>query len=72
MVRLSKGVSNSELLPGDLIFYGGKNNGRYLGIYHVAIYAGNGMSVEAANTRTGVVYRNLPTDGIVYVARPLS
>ena len=72
MVRLSKGVSNSELLPGDLIFYGGKNNGRYLGIYHVAIYAGNGMSVEAANTRTGVVYRNLPTDDIVYVARPLS
>lgn len=72
MVRTSKGVSASELLPGDLIFYGGKNNGRYLGIYHVAIYVGNGMDVEAANTSRGVIYRDLPTDKIVYVARPLA
>ncbi|MDO5034712.1 MAG: NlpC/P60 family protein [Actinomycetaceae bacterium] len=38
-------VSISNLQPGDLVFYG--PGGSSSGIYHVAIYAGNGMMVEA-------------------------
>lgn len=40
-------------------------------ISHVAVYAGNGMVVEAANTNLGVVYR--PVQGrnsIVLIGRP--
>lgn len=38
-------VSESNLRPGDLIFY--SNNGTGSGIYHVAIYTGPGMRVHA-------------------------
>lgn len=34
-------VGADELKPGDLIFYGGSNNGRYKGIWHVALYCGS-------------------------------
>ena len=30
-----------QLKPGDLIFYGGSGNGRYKGIWHVALYCGS-------------------------------
>jgi len=33
-------VNPDELKPGDLIFYSTSNNGRYLNIYHVAVYYG--------------------------------
>ena len=40
-------------------------------ISHVAIYAGNGMAVEAANARLGVVYRPVQSrSSIVMVGRP--
>lgn len=39
-------VDKSQLLPGDLIFYGNSPNGRYKGIYHVSMYYGNGLCVE--------------------------
>lgn len=42
-------ISRGELQPGDLIFYPG----------HVAVYAGNGMQIAAANTREGVVYQRV-------------
>ncbi len=35
-----------QLRPGDLIFYGHQDNGRYLGIYHVSMYYGNGLRLE--------------------------
>ncbi|WP_072343023.1 C40 family peptidase [Actinomyces urinae] len=38
-------VSINNLQPGDLVFYG--PGGSTSGIYHVAIYAGGGMMVEA-------------------------
>ena len=38
-------VPVSQLRPGDLIFY--SNDGTSDGIYHVAIYAGNGKRVHA-------------------------
>lgn len=44
-----RSVSRSELQPGDLVFF-------YSGISHVGIYMGNGMMVDARNSRVGVVY----------------
>lgn len=64
-------VNYDEMQPGDLIFYSYERNGRFMNISHVAIYAGNGKAVEAANTRLGVVYR--PVQGrssIVFIGRP--
>ena len=40
-------VSQSELQPGDLVFY-------YSPVSHVGIYIGNGQIVDAANPSTGV------------------
>ena len=59
-----------DMEPGDLVFYGGHNNGRFLGIYHVAVYVGNGEVVEALNTDHGVVYQTLRTKNIILVLRP--
>jgi hypothetical protein len=63
-----------DLQPGDLIFYGGSDNGRYLGIYHVAIYVGNvdgvDKMVEARDTDSGVVYCDLRGSNVVNVSRP--
>ncbi|MBR4760829.1 MAG: C40 family peptidase [Lachnospiraceae bacterium] len=63
-------ASADALQPGDLIFYGGHDNGRYLGIYHVAVYLGNGEVVEAMNERYGVVYGTLRTKNVILVLRP--
>ena len=41
-------IDLSELQPGDLVFYGGKN------IHHVAMYIGNGQVVHASNARDGI------------------
>ena len=60
----------SSLQPGDLIYYGGSANGRYKGIHHVAIYVGNGKTVEALNTKYGVVYQNVRTKDAIMVCRP--
>ena len=49
---------------------GGSSNGRYMGIYHVAIYVGNGMAVEALNEKYGVVYQKLRTNNACMVCRP--
>ncbi|MDD3172801.1 MAG: NlpC/P60 family protein [Herbinix sp.] len=46
-----KKVSESEMLPGDLIFYA-YSNGR---VHHVAMYIGNGKIVHAANSRQGII-----------------
>ncbi|MDH6124655.1 transglycosylase family protein [Kitasatospora sp. GP82] len=45
-------VSLDSLQPGDLLFW--SNNGSNSGVYHVAIYVGNGKYVEAANPSSGV------------------
>lgn len=59
-----------DMEPGDLVFYGGHGNKRFLGIYHVALYVGNGEVVEALNTDHGVVYETLRTNNIILVLRP--
>ena len=65
-----KKLSTFDLKPGDLVYYGGNANGRYMGIYHVAIYVGNGMAVEALNEDYGVVYQKLRTNKACMVCRP--
>ncbi|GAA2088467.1 hypothetical protein GCM10009759_10610 [Kitasatospora saccharophila] len=45
-------VSLDSLQPGDLLFW--SNNGANSGVYHVALYIGDGKYVEAANPRSGV------------------
>ncbi len=53
----NKTISKDELRPGDLLFYAGTDNGRYAGVNHVAIYIGNGYTIEAdaPNVRYGIV-----------------
>lgn len=63
-------AASFSMKPGDLIYYGGSNNGRYKGIYHVAVYIGNGCVVEALNEQYGVVYENVRTKNIIMVCRP--
>lgn len=69
MENRGKVVGNS-LLPGDLIFYGGADNNRYRGIYHVAIYVGYGKMVEAKGRSYGVVYGDVRENNVVVCARP--
>lgn len=45
-------VSYSNLMPGDLVFFGGSS---YSSIYHVAMYIGDGKIVHAESTATGIV-----------------
>ena len=54
----SKKLSTSDLKPGDLIYYGGEANGRYMGIYHVAIYVGDGKMLHCGDP---IGYANLNT-----------
>lgn len=66
-----KTISFEELKPGDLIFFSYVKNGRYLNISHVAMYVGDGKVVEAANSKIGVVYREITKPGsIVLMGRP--
>ncbi len=46
----------SQLLPGDLLYFG---KGRT--VNHIGIYVGDGRYVHAANRRKGVVEASLPT-----------
>lgn len=60
-----------SLQPGDLVFWSYESNGRYKNISHVGIFAGEGKTIEAANPKIGVVYRDLPSKNkIVFCARP--
>ncbi len=60
----------STLKPGDLIFYGGHDNGRYQGIYHVVMYIGNNRTYSAANEDRGCVEQDMYYKDIMYVCRP--
>lgn len=62
-------IAYGDLKPGDLIFYGGSNNGRYMGVYHVAIYVGEGKMVEARGRSSGVVYCDVRTSNVVGYSR---
>jgi cell wall-associated NlpC family hydrolase len=56
-------VSESQLQPGDLVFY-------YSPISHVGMYIGNGMIVHAANPGSGVLVADLHSMPYVGAVRP--
>jgi peptidoglycan DL-endopeptidase CwlO len=56
-------VAESDLQPGDLVFY-------YSPISHVAMYIGNGMIVDAANPGAGVRVASLHSMPYVGAVRP--
>ncbi len=62
-----KGLDASQLLPGDLIFYGDSSNrnGRYKNIYHVSMYYGDGYRLEKP------LRYYYPDGNIVLIARPV-
>ncbi|MGW0363121.1 NlpC/P60 family protein [Streptomyces sp. NPDC002990] len=45
-------ISRSQLQPGDLVFF-------YDDLHHVGLYAGNNMTLHAANPRGGVKYESM-------------
>ena len=50
-VKLNGKIKYSKMMPGDLIFECGADNGRYKGIYHVDLYVGNGVSLTVARSK---------------------
>lgn len=71
--QVIKGVQNA--LPGDLIFYStGKNDPNGIGVNsHVALYLGNGMILEAANSKAGIRKVPIGYDGAYSaIVRPWS
>lgn len=65
-----------KLRPGDLICFGGKKasrNGRYKRIYHIALYIGNGKTMESSSTYNNVVIRDrgiFEKSDVPVIARP--
>lgn len=61
-IKASSGTYNEKKLrPGDLICFGGSKarpNGRYKRIYHIAMYVGNGKTMESSSTYNNVVIRD--------------
>ena len=58
-------VSESDMLPGDLVFYTNSSGV----VNHVAMYIGNGMIVHAANSRQGIIRSNVKYRNIYRVRR---
>lgn len=50
-VKLNGKIKYSKMMPGDLVFECGSDNGRYKGIYHVDLYVGNGVSLTVARSK---------------------
>lgn len=75
-VKASGKYNLNKLRPGDLICFGGKKarrNGRYKRIYHIAMYIGNGKTMESSSTYNNVVIRDrgfFKKSDVPVVARP--
>lgn len=63
-------VSYNDLQPGDLVFFSSKPNGRFMDVNHVALFAGDGMIVDASFSKGKIVYRPIWTSTLVLCARP--
>ena len=62
IINNGKAVLQSDLQVGDLIFYSLKgDNGRYMHVSHVAIYAGDGMIIDASSINGYTIYRDMDT-----------
>ena len=60
-------ISQSELQPGDLLFYYNPSWGR---VGHVSMYIGGGMVVEASSPATGVRIHPVYWGNFVKAGRP--
>ena len=75
-VKASGVYNEKKLRPGDLVCFGGSRasrNGRYKRIYHIAMYIGNGKTMESSSTYNNVVIRDrgtLKKKDIPVVVRP--
>lgn len=75
-VKASKTYNPKKLRPGDLICFGGskaRRNGRYKRIYHIALYIGNGKTMESSSTYNNVVIRDrglIKKSDVPVVVRP--
>lgn len=76
IVKASGVYDEKKLRPGDLVCFGGssaRRNGRYKRIYHIAMYIGNGRTMESSSAYNNVVIRvrgALKKKEIPVVARP--
>lgn len=72
MNRMGLGVPQTQMQPGDLIFYAGTGS-RSCSICHVSIYIGNNQIVHARNPSKGVTLDSADYNqkGIRGVARPI-
>ena len=59
MVENNRTIAYEDLLPGDLVFWSYKPNGRFMNITHVGVYAGDGMIVDASSSKGKVVHRSI-------------
>ncbi len=58
-----------QLQPGDIIFYADDETDRYKGIYHVALYMGDGMMCDATMSIGCVAFRPVKLYDRWYVVR---
>lgn len=59
-------IAVEDAAPGDLIFYA--RNGS---VYHVAVYAGDGKTIEAANEEQGIIQGTVNAKDAVWAVRVL-
>lgn len=52
--QMGSAVSLSDVLPGDLVFYGNGSS-----VNHVAMYIGNGQVIHASSAKTGIKISNM-------------
>ena len=75
-INTKKVYDFNKLRPGDLICFGGKKakrNGRYQRIYHIAMYIGNGKTMESSSTFNNVVIKDrepLKKSDVPVIVRP--
>ena len=65
--QVGTAIALEDAAPGDLVFY--RDAGGY--IYHVAIYAGEGRTVEAANPTKGIVSGYVDSSQVAWCVRLL-
>ena len=64
LFRVGTQIPVSDAAPGDLIFFA--RNGY---VYHVAMYAGDGKTVEAYSTQYGIITKELSERNAVWATR---
>lgn len=64
-------IAKKDMVPGDIVFWSHKPNGRFMNITHAGIYAGDGKVIDASYSKGVVVYRDIfDSDKQVLYGRP--